>query len=775
MGTTLLKTISDKGEVPTSRLGDAYGAIEIFNRLVNNNLIRSQVNARVQGAIDGNPPISQAKLDAEGLGWMANVNWRLLEADVNQAQNPFYMLFADVPDYMCIQVDCPEYTGMENLMLGQVIAKEVTRLLDKWDGFDYNMQRSIANRVKAAFGTQFFRDKEDFRFECAPIGTVYVDDETTQEISKLNLLFIYYEWKVTDLFEQIEREGAKEAGWNIKDTKDAIMRSCNASMGSQKPRSWEYWQNKLRDHDVWFQTVDPKVKTAWGFVKEFDGKITRNLIIADQATTEGKYLYQKIGEYDRWEQIVHPFFAEIGNGHWNGTKSLGLKAYNARDAQNRLKNSLLDAARIGSQIILQAKDERALDSLQTVQMGPYRVINSELTPLQFNFGAALDKPMAVDRMLEYDLRSNIGSLRQNMGDPHSVQPVSAQQAQIQAGYENQIALGEQTFYLRQLDKLYQEVFERIKNKPRTSSKEYPHNEWEKMVAEFHKRCKEKGVPETAFKHVISVKAYRSIGRGSEFLKQQTASQIYGIVRQDPNVPQQVQINALRTLVASYAGRDALEMLWPSEMNAMNPVDDASKAQDENAGMLLGVSPIWTPDQNNAAHAATHLQFWSQLFQGVSQGQIDPASYLKFSGVCDPHVKQTLAAMQQAKKSGSAFQSLWNVYQQLSNETKGIDQRYKQAMEKQAALQQQQQAQLQLAQQTGQLLDPESQVKMARVKADAQIQAMATQADIQLKTAKTQADIASKAVKTRQDLAVTDLTTAQQLRNNGKKEAASKRP
>lgn len=767
-----LKNISDKGIVPKSRLGDAYEAMRVFNRLVDNNIVRSSINARVQGAIDGNAPISQAKLDSEGLGWMSNVNWRLLEADVNQAQNPFYMLFADVPDYMSIQVDCPNYTGQENLMIGQVIAKEVTRLLDAWDGFDYNMQLSISNRVKAAFGTVFFRDKEDFRFECAPIGTIYVDDETTQEVCKLNLLFIYYEWRVTDLYEQIEKDGANEAGWDIKAAREAITKSCNVAAGFTKYRNWEYWQNKLRDHDVWFQAIDPKVKTAWGYVKEFDGKITRTLIISDQADGVGSFLFKKLSEYDRWEQIVHPFFAEIGNGHWNGTKSLGLKAFNARDAQNRLKNSLLDAARIGSQIILQAKDERALESLQSAQMGPFRVINSELTPMQFNFGAVLDKPMAVDRMLEYDLRSNIGSLRQNMGDQHSVQPISAQQAQIQAGYENQIALGEQTFYLRQLDKLYQEVFERIKVKPRTASEEYPHNEWEKMVATFHKRCKEKGVPANAWDHIISVKAFRSIGRGSEFLKQQTASQIYGIVRQDPNVPQQVAINALRTLIASYSGRDALEVLWPSQTLEMNPVDDASKAQDENGIMLLGVSPLWTPDQNNAAHAATHLQFWSQLFQGASQGAIDPASYLKFAGVCDPHVAQTLKAMQQAKKTGSAFQSLWNIYQQLSNETKAVDQRYKQAMEKQQAMQQQQQAQMQLAQQTGQLLDPESQVKMARVKADAEIQAMATQADIQRKLAKTQADLQAKGLKTNQDLAVKDVETAQKIRN-GKKESKAK--
>ena len=772
MAYELLSNITEEGVVPESRLSTPNQAIALLNRLINNNQIRSAVNAKVAGAIDGNVPYSQAKLDAEGLGWQTNVNWRLLEGDVNAAQNPFYLLYKDVPNYMCITVDCPDYNGQDNIKFGQIMETESTRLLDKWKGFEYNMQLAIMNRTKFAFGNIGFPDKEDFRFAAYPAGTVYVDDEVTQEVDRLNLLYIYYEWKVYDLYNEIQKEGAAEAGWDIPAVQEAIAKSCSIAAGFAKWRQWEYWQNKVRDHDIWLTTIDPKVKTAWGYVKEFDEKITRVLIIADQAVGSDKWLYRKVGEYERWEQIIHPFFAEIGNGHWNGTKSIGLKAFNARDAQNRLKNAMVDAAFTATKTMLLAKDERALDALQISHMGPWQVINQELTPVQWQSGTSLDKPLQVSNMLEFDLRTNIGSSRGRMGDPASVQPVSAEQAKVQGAFENQISLGESTLFLNQLDNLYEEVFTRIKDKPRMGTKEYPHTSWEAMVAEFHKRCKEKGVPDTAFKHVIAVKAYRSIGRGSEILKQQMAGQFYQIVTNDPNVPQATKINALRNLLASLAGREGLEQLWPSTVN-IDLTEDSSKAQDENGTMILGIPPIISDQQNNLAHATTHLKFWSEQYQAVTQQQMDPAAYLKMAQPMIPHTQQHLQNMQGEKGKGTIFQQLFNVFQQLSNETKAIGQRYQAEQQaKQEEAQKQQQAMAQ-AQQMGQLQDPETQVKMARVKADTAVNMAKVQGDLQIKAAKTQADIGTKAVQTRQNLAIADVTTANTLKNNNAKANASK--
>lgn len=759
----ILKTLSPDGVAPKKRVSNAADEQRLFSLLIDRNQIRSSINAKVAGAIDGNPPQNQAKLDAAGMGWVTNVNHRLLEGDINQSTVPDYMLFADVPEYVCVRVNPPKYTKMECLKMGQIISEEMTALFNEWDCFDFQMQLSIKNRRTYGLGPLYFPHKEDFRFEAAPQGTVYVDEETTQDMSKLPFVFIYYEWSLTDLYDEIaDQDGDSSTNWDVAVVKKILTDACNSYAGLAQTRQWEYWQNKFRDHDTWFTTIDAKVKSAWSFVREFDGTITRSLVVADASTGNGKYLYRKEGEYDSWSQIIHPMFLEIGNGHWYGSKGLGIKAFNARDAQNRLKNRLVDAAFVGAQIILQAKDESALDAFQIGQMGPYQIINSELNPLQVPMASVLDKPMAVDRMLDYDLRGNIGNLRQKMGDPNSVQPVSAQEAQIQAAYSNQLTLAEETMLLRQFDKLYRELFNRIKDKPRAKTEQYPHEDWEAMVDSFHERCSKRGVPSVAFKHVKSVKAYRNIGRGSEYIKQQTAGQVYGIVRNDPNVPQNVTIKALRSYLASLTGREALDMIWEDEDLEMMPTEDASKAQDENGIMLIGVPALWTPDQNNLAHLQTHLPFIAEKLQAASQGQLPPEAFITFAQIALQHVAQTLDAMQGERKSGSTYQQLFNAYQQLVSEVKAFIQRFQQQQQAQQEQAQMAQAQQQQAILTGQMLDPESQVQMARVKADAQIKMLETQNDIARKNAKTQADIQSKGLKTRQDLLVKASTTAQDI-------------
>lgn len=771
---SILPSLDENGKPPESRLQTAGQTKRLYEQCVNNNLTRSKINAKVAGAIDGNAPISQKLLESEGLGWQTNNNWRLLEADVNAAQNPYYLLYKDVPAYMCIEVDDPKYNGTDNDKFGNIIGQEMTRFLDKWKDFDFNMQLGIRNRTVEGHGNLFFRDKRDFRFSCAPVGSVYVDDETTQELGKLSFLFIYYKWKVFDLYKLIEAEGAKDAGWNIEATKNVIVRACNLAAGFTEWRKYEYWQNKIRDHDIWLYQLDPTVKTAWGYCKEFTGKITRTLVTSGEDSESEDFLFRKIGEYDRWEQIIHPFFSEIGNGHWNGVKGLGIKAYNARDTQNRLKNRIVDGAMAGASIHVYASDEKALDALQIVNQGPYTVLNKELEMAPSNVGSVLDKPMMVDSMLERDLRGNIGSQRGSMGDPQSVQPISAQQAGIEASWSNQIQLGEQTLWLNSLDNLYEEIVDRVKDKPRMASDSYPLEDWEEMVKTLHDRVKRKGVPDSVWNNIIGVKAFRSVGRGSMFIKQQTAIQSYQILKSDPNTPQQVLIKSLKAVLAALWGQEAVNNLWPDDQS-QDATEDASKAQDENGTMLLGIVPIYSPDQNSFAHAATHIAFWTQQYQAVQQGQMDPAAYLKFAQPATQHVQTTLQAIQGDKTKGSQVQQIYNIFQQLVSETKGISQQYAEQQKKAQADQQAQQAAMIQAQQTGQLMDTESKLKLARIQADHQIDTMQTVAKIHSQTVKTAATIAEKTAKTRQELASKDVLVASQIRNENRKAKSKEKP
>lgn len=781
-GTNLL-TLNADGSPPESRIPTAWQAQRVFQRLWDGyNLGRGRVNARIQGAINGNTPVPQSKLDAEGLGWMSNVNFRLLEADVNAAQIPLYMLFADVPQYAQVTVEVPNASDQDNTLFGQIIGEEHTQTCNEWRWFDYQFQLSIANMCKFGMGPLYFPDKNDWRPKVADQGAVFVPDETTQDLSELPVVYIYYEWELTDLFRAIQQPKAADAGWDVEAVKKQLMLACNEFSGFTRARSWEYWEQKLREEDVYWSQVVPRIRTSWGYVREFTGKISRFLIVANMtAENQGVFLFKKLNEYDSWSQIIHPFFCEIGNGNWNGVKGVGMKAYNFRDAQNRLKNRVLDGAFLGSQVLLQAADAKTAEDLQLIQLGPMAIIPPGVTAQQMPLLSTLDKPMAVDRALEVDLQRNIGGIRQNQTDSQTNQPVSATEAQINANYTSQITQAQQTYWLRQLDPFYTEQVTRLSGDVRVPSKKYPHQEWEVGMAKFQKRCMARGVPKEAFKHIKLVRATRSVGRGSEYFKQQINQQVYGILAQDPNVPQGVRVAQLRNLIANQTGREYLDMIWPITQTANSPTDDVSKAQDENASMTAGVPPIWTDTQNNLAHAQTHLGFMGQQLQSVmpqQQGagtppQLGPGvpAFLKTAQVAVPHIQQTLQALQaqggKGTPNGQAYQALFNQLQQLVAQTTQLGQQWQQQQLAQQQAQQKAyvenlQKQQQIQQTTG-MTDPDSQIKMARVQADAKIKGVATAADIARKDATARANIHHSTATTVQDLGINDLKAAQQMK------------
>jgi hypothetical protein len=530
------------------------------------------------------------------------------------------------------------------------------------------------------------------------------------------------------------------------------MNACNEFSGFTRNKSWEYWEQKLREDDVYWSNVVPKVRTTWGYVREFDGKITRFLITANWNVGSTDWLYYGEREFDSWQEIIHPFFSEIGNGNWNGVKGLGVKAYNWRDGQNRLWNRIMDAAFLGSQVLFQAQDAKTAEDFQMLQLGPNAIIPPGVTPIQMPLMSTLDKPMNVAEAMERGLQRNVGGIRQNQTD-RTMQPPTATQVNVEATYNSQLTQAGQTLYLRQLDDLYEEQFKRLAKPLRAATKNYPFTETELLKKSFRDRCLKRGLPDIAFQHIVSVKATRTIGRGSEYFKQQLSQQAYNILRSDPNTPQGVVTSMLRNVTCNLLGREFTDMIWPDDQSASTPTEDMSKATDENSTMMSGIPPMWTPEQDNLAHATTHLQFLGQQVQGVQQNQIDPAAYLKTAQAGIPHVQQHLKAIQGQGNGGQPYQQLYNGLEQIQSQTNQIGQQYQQHQQAVAAQQQQEAQKTQQALQTGQLLDPDSQVKLARVHADAAIKRVATAADIKRKDSLARAEIVHKTAGTAQDLAI----------------------
>jgi hypothetical protein len=755
-----LENISPSGAVPRTRVKDANAAGEIVELMLRSYRDgRGKINATISGCLDGNPPFDDQELIDLGQSWRSNLNFRLLEADISFAMVPYYSLFSEVPIYCDIQTKSG--TRAQRSEWSRIISEEHTRAMKRWKGFAYQMQLSIAQRVTFGSGPIYYPQCEDPRFKAARYGEVHVPMGSSADVNELALAVILREYAVTELYNAIENPAASKAGWNVSAVKEAIVNSCN-SIDNEK-EDYEAWQTRIRHNDLYYAMKAPSVKTAHVFVREFDGNISHYIVV--ESGGNGEYLYQYKDRFERWQQILHPNHAEIGDGYWHGIKGLGLKAFNFRDTQNRLKNHTVDAAVVGSQVLLKPNSPDADEALDVIPMGPFARLPYGVEYTSNPIGSTLDKPLMVDRSLEIDLMRNIGGYRQNLTDSKG-QAITATEAQINASQQQTLSQQTHDLFVADLDTLYEEQVSRFCADLRPESKDAPYLDWEQMIHDFQKACTGRGVPKAALKNIVSVRAYRSIGQGSKFFKNQINEKILSVF---PMLPEDVRQRHLRNYLSGIASQEYVEAIWPSEDLVEAPSDDASKAQDENGTMLQGLSPVWTPQQNNVAHAEVHMGLIAQLLEQVTSGGASPEKLLGFSQVAFPHIEFTLGKIRGDSGQptnievlqnirGGEFQKLWNSYKQLLGAVQKIGQEYQAQLEAQA--QQQAQAMQQAvtqAQQAGQV-DVDSQIKMAKAQQDMAITEKKAMLEMQLKQ-----------MAAAQDRAIKDANAAADIRRSVSKE------
>lgn len=755
-----LENISESGHAPVERLKDANSAYTlIYEMLRSYSTGQGMVNAEVEACLDGNAPFNSNALADVNQSWRTNVNFRLLESDISFASVPYYSLFSEVPYYANITLENIG-TSTERTKWGQIMSNEHYRLMNEWKGFDYQMQLSIATRVKFGYGPIFFPGEDDPRFKAGRVSEVLFPSFTSCDITDLPCCAIIRDFVVTELFQSIEQPDAEAAGWDIAAVQSALVNACNISIGINavtRGWNWEYWQTRIRNNDLYYSVRAPFIRASNVFVKEYSGKISHYIVTLQEGT--GTYIYSNPNRYENWNQVLHMFNGEIADGYINGVKGIGIKAFNMRDMQNRLKCGIVDAAIIGSQVMTQALTPEAEESLDVIQMGPYTRLPANVDVKQNPLAAILDKPLLVDSHIEQDLVRNIGSYRQNLTDT-SNSPISATEANLNYSQNQTVNQQQHNLFVGQLDGLYTEQVRRL-CKPIIGTAD---QEWEVMVDTFQKRCIKKGVPKEAFDNIESVKAYRAIGQGSQLFRNQIHEKLLQIF---PLLPPEVQLTETRNYIASLAGQAYLQAIWPDSDLDTPTTNDQGDAQLENGLLAQGMMPILVPSQNQFDHIKVHEQFATELLQGVQQGG-DPQKFLGIMQTLLPHLQQHLQLAQKQISTPNAlefavklhkveFGTGWNTFKMLQ----GAVQKIQQQLQAQAQAQQQQQMQAQqqaAAQQAqqGPQLDPKTQSKIL---ADQALAANKMKIDQGLAQNKMQI----KGAEAKQKMAVNDAKSAQEIR------------
>lgn len=733
-----LKTITD-GKVPSMRLDDPDHAFATVGILKDAQELRAINETKVKGMLDGNPPYSPTKLRQTAQSYRANVNFREAEAIHSAAVTPYYDLFAEAPYYADVQLD------QENPNIGARKSKTVTlefdRMLRKYDGFDYNIQLAIGDLVDYGKGFVFWENNKDWWFQSVNQDRVMVPDGTPTNVDALEIIVVRQSYRVHELYKMIKnRDAANSAGWNV----DQVMLEIEtafpeAEQSTDRISRMRMDQQMLRNQDLYQSVRSSTVEAAHIFVKEFDGSIS-HLIISETAprkTPEGgevpkKFMFKKRGRFENFRQVVGAMFYDIGDGTWHSVKGLLIKMYPFIEIKNRLTCSYIDNAFLGNSILVQPTTAKSSIESALQQIGPLTILKHGFNIQQWGLAGRLEESLAVERTLDNRLSSNIGQYRTTVqredGNPETATKVRADVAK-----ETTLTKGAVNRMYSQLDFVYEEIYRRVVAENVTDDNGGPGT----MALEFRKRCKDKGVLLKELRKVIHVRAFRNIGNGSPFLRQQSIGETQRLI---PMMNDQGRQNWLDDAIAVSTNHEMVERYNPKTDPNVEGDDHVNAAHDA-AAMKNGVRPRITDKQDHAIFAQVYLEEAATELQLLKAGK-DPREVLGFLDMIGPAIAKRLRLISNDHPKAGEVKTMiaqWKQIAKIADQLRG-----------KVANSQQQQAD---AQQNGQRVLTDEQIKMIQFQNDERRKDLLVQNDINRQNAKTQQDLQLKEEKTNQQLQI----------------------
>lgn len=766
-------TIETKDEgktysIPESRIGSARDAQQTITTLREAEIVRSRRRAKFNGMLNGNPPWP-ALLRMKGQGERANFTLREAEGFMASAKTPYYALAFKADRFIQLTL---EYGAADPATVGEWERKIATRYQyanEDDDTLDTHMQRSQFQMIAHGSGPMVWEDDYDWKATSRMAGQLLLPTDSSADIDDWETVGCERSYLPSKLWKIIKDEGKAAAlGWNVPETKRAIMEASPEDLRKRFATGWEYYEAEIRKGATGFDSKSKRIFVADLYQKEFTGRISQFIVVCQEGqkpvldsssendATDSKtgFLFRKIGKYDSFSRIICPFLYDVGpDGQWHSVKGAGPKVFDFYSASDRLTCRALDGAMKASGVIVRAKDAKALSEAAFTDVAGGTVIGPDYEVEQQRIAPNLEGPLSMKRDLQLTLQSNTGQYKQRVSEENQEPTLG----QAQLNVQQQAVLGDHdaSRYVKQLDRFVRERFRRILamgEKLYRSRKGLAPSKNERVLTpseegalKFYRGCVEKdGVPPQVlkFENFCRIRAGRLPGNGDSMTRMMISEKLLGLL---PMVDERGRNFILRSNVSGLAGETWADAIVPPYSTPQVVDSNVSVATMENNFLKLPNAEVAVdPQQDHVTHFGIHEQSVGQHAQQVQAGQDDPHNLLLHLEQAGPHMAEHISKIagdptrkQQVKAMQDSWETMSKTADQLKQQLDAADQ---------AAA----------ANQPAQQADPALIAALAKVTGDLQIKQQKMQGDMALKSQKQTFTLRQKDIETAHKIRLTNL-------------------
>lgn len=633
-----LLTLDENGNPPKTRISSANHAWTISENLARNNVGRESKRIRIYKNYKRYPPTGYSKIAEKKLAWQSDVNWGSLEAIVNNQKSSYYDIITE--RQACATIKTKFGNERERLMHSENITQAFDQAIREWSGYLYNKEQDIESMLLYGKGIGMWDSPVGWMPKHVFLSDLLFPDDIKVDFSNLEEFVVRRRPTPYELYKIIENKEVAEAlGWNVEAVVDAI-RFHRAFSEHNKSRE-DFYRTISESGFNWSLSVNQKIDLYEIYWREFDGKISKAVVLQDynpivthiNKSLRGSeklsedtirdqhgFLQLQVGVFNDWSEIMYMLTDSVGSGLLHDIKSQAEAAYVACRQYDFTMNSLVDAVRLNSMLMVEGQSPDSTKMLKQMEWLPISVMPDGAKFVQNRFSLPVQESMSFMQFYMGDLYRNLGQYRIGAPTAGGKQRTKGE-AELDAAESAKLS-GTQIRRFNECETLYfRELYRRFVSANRNDDG-YEH------VKKFYEILEQLGTPREAasWKNITSVRSNLINGAGSPSFKLITAEKLVQLTSITP--ANEGQENAVKDAIAALAGRD--NVIRYRDTKAERIDDNARIIGFENAGMTdVFVNPQnfpVLPTDPHIEHAEGHfadlmLQLQTNL-QMIQAGQPD---------------------------------------------------------------------------------------------------------------------------------------------------------
>lgn len=403
--------IDSKGEPTQRSVRDAGMARDIVRTVIMAGRNRSIVNSRILAKYNAERPYDAYKLEAEGLGWRSNFTTKPLPAMIEKVAPRFVSVVDGLKYFTSSRLSKKWENGMEKSEKFRELITKTIRARKGWRTLveDIAFDNSLFGHTIVAWLDEFSWFPKHFKQDESFVADGTKSDTRWAQIVVLKEVYLPHE-----LFAQISPpfttyEAAKDAGWNLSETREAINRASPIQIRDRLNvgGTLETWyQNALRELTIGasYMAGNSVIVVYTLLAREVNGKVSHYRL----AGPEMANIFERQDRFPSMEDCLTFFSFQKGNSTLHGSKGIGRDIYEMAGMIDRTRNEVVDRLIMSGKTLVQGEMKR-IHTFKMSVIGSTVIVPSGWTFLEQKIDGNVDGFLKLDAYFKQIVNELIGS------------------------------------------------------------------------------------------------------------------------------------------------------------------------------------------------------------------------------------------------------------------------------------------------------------------------------------------------------------------------------